>query len=419
MKNIFLKFIYFVLANYSRKVIRNHNPFVIAITGSLGKSSTKEAVNQVLVDHFGTQEVRTNYGNLNAEIGIPLTILGYKSLPNKFLWLPFLVGAWFRSFVKKYPKYLIIEMGVEHPGDLKYFSTIVQPDIGIITAISSVHSINFGGGDGLLKEKLAMAEIVKDKGLLIVNGDFEKLTSAKRIEGFLSVGIYNPKVNFKAENIKLTLEGTEYRIITTGQKISVKSQLVGRQFIYAQLFAFALGQYFNIQSLKIKESLERITPINGRMKLIKGDNNIIILDDTYNADPLSVKAALDVLSEVSYAGRKVAILGNMNELGEQEVSAHKEIASYAKDRVDLALFVGKNGKIMQDEFGQTEKSFAFSSRKEAIKSLPEILKKRDLVLVKASQNGNYFEEIVKFLLKDKSLAKNLLVRQSDYWLRKK
>ena len=417
MKNIILRFIYFVLASYARKVIAKHHPFVIGITGSVGKTSTKEAVYQILVDEY-KENVRKTTGNLNAEIGIPLTILGYTSTPNKFAWPFFLVGAYFKTLVKNYPKYLVLEMGVEHKGDIRYFGSIVKSNIGVITSTAPVHLANFKNAAELVDEKVSLLEEVLRPGKVIINADDENLSKLQD-ERIVSIGIESNNIDIKAENINLDLEGTSYRIMTTGQNIMIKSKLLGRQTIYSQLIAFALGQIIGIQSLKIKKSLEKLPPVNGRMRLIDGKNGIKIIDDTYNANPASVKAALDAISSIKYQKRKVAILGNMNELGEYEKEAHFEAGAYARERVDLAVFVGQNAEKMVEGYQDKKTFLTFKKRDDLIKSIDDILQTGDLVLIKASQNKNYFEEVVKHLMEQPQKAGELLVRQSNFWLKKK
>lgn len=418
MKNLILKLIYRILASYARRVVEVHKPFVIAITGSVGKTSTKEAVFKVLFDRFG-EEVRKNEGNLNAEIGIPLTILGYKNVPSKLGWPLFLMQAYFRSKKKVYPKYLVLEMGIEHRGDMKYFGTIVRPDIAVITGASSAHLSNFKDRSEYQEEKLKIKEILKDDGKLILNIDDEYL-AGNISKDSITFAVDNNKADVLATNIKITPLGTEYRIEKPGQKISVKSKSLGKQSVYLGLIAFLVGQIFEIQSLKIKKSLESIKPLAGRMNLLLGLKNILIIDDTYNSNPTSAKEALNVLAEIEYnKGRKVAILGNMNELGSYEEESHREIGAYAYNKCDLAVFVGKNALLMQEAFGDKSKSLSFPSRRELTLTLDKIIKPNDLILVKASQNGNFFEEIVKYLLKDKSQAESLLVRQSKFWLKRK
>ncbi|MFA4996134.1 MAG: UDP-N-acetylmuramoyl-tripeptide--D-alanyl-D-alanine ligase [Patescibacteria group bacterium] len=415
MRNIYLKFIYKILAFYARKVIVTHNPFVIAVTGSVGKTSTKEAIYQVLHDKYG-DSVRKNFGNLNAEIGIPLTILGYEKVPNKFIWPLFLLAAWFKTRVKSYPKYLVLEMGVEHPCDIEYFSSIVRPDIAIITSTSSAHLANFQNEEQFQKEKISLIDHLRDGGKAILNFDDENLVKIKG-ENIYSVAINNNAANYKSESIKLSLMGTEFRIAKTGHKISVKSQLLGNQMIYPQMFSFAVADIMGFSLIETGKSLEKISPIPGRLNLIEGKDNIAIIDDTYNSNPTSAKLAIDFLDQVDYKGRKIAILGNMNELGANEKLLHQKIAEYSKDKFDQVIFVGVNSSIMQEKCDRN--SLSFKTRKELINNLDKILKPNDLVLIKASQNKNYLEEVVKKIMKNPSLAKEQLVRQSKEWINRK
>lgn len=418
MKQAVLKIIYKVLAKLAKKVIDRHKPFVVGITGSVGKTSTKEAVYQVLADHFGEREVRKNYGNLNAEIGVPLTVLGFEKLPNKFLWLPFLFLAYLKSMDNKYPKYLILEMGVEHPGDIEYYSNIAKPNIGVITWLEPVHMVNFQNIAEFEKEKLAMIKAVPEVGKIIINIDDKRL-SKREEHNLITIGVKNKSANYRAENIEITEDGTQFSIVAAGQKIVIKSGLVGTQSIYALLIAYAIGREFGIQSLKIKNSLEKIQPIPGRMNLIEGKRKVLIIDDTYNANLASMRAALDVLEEIRIRGRKVAILGNMNELGSLEREAHKSLGEYARDKTEFAVFIGSNSKIVYDAFADKDRSLAFRDRAELILNISSIVKEGDIVLVKASQNGNYLEEVVKKLMKNPEKASKLLVRQTNYWLKKK
>lgn len=417
MKDYVLKFIYWILAGYARKVIKVHKPFVIGITGSAGKSSTKEAVYQVLHDHFG-DEVRKNYGNLNAEIGIPLTILGYDKLPNKYFWPCFLFLAYFRTLVKKYPKYLVLEMGVEHKGDIKYFASIARPNIAVITTISPVHVINFKDLNELADEKLSIISELAPNGHVIVNFD-DQILREKTGENVISISLNERAADYSVSGIVVSTEGTEYRIESTGQKIAVKTKLIGKQFIYSQLVAFVIGRFFSIQFMDIKNSLAKLEPIRGRMSIVPGKKQSIILDDTYNANPVSVKAALCVLSEIKSGGRKVAIIGNMNELGQYSVKMHEEIGDFARDKCDLAIFVGPNAKIMASGFNDDKRSLTFSNRQELMLKVQELIAKGDIILVKASQGGNFLEEVVKVLMRNPSEAGKLLVRQDKFWKSRK
>ena len=418
MKNTVLKFIYSVLRRYAKKVILRHKPRVIAITGSVGKTTTKESVAYVLKGSFGDQ-VRSTHGNLNAEIGIPLTILGYTKTPSKIAWPIILIFAWFRTFSKNYPKYLVLEMGVEHPGDLEYFGSIVKPEIGIITATTVAHVANFKDVSEMQSEKVKMSQILEKNGLLIYNLDDDFL-SKQNFKNAISYSIKKEKSDCRASNINLSENGMDFSIDYKNEKINLKSKLLGEHLVYADLAAYCIGKYFGISNEKIVLSLEKRNPIAGRMNLLNGRDGIKIIDDTYNSNPASARAALDTLADINYAsGRKVAIIGNMNELGGMEKKSHIELAKYAKRKFDLVVFSGQNAKVMYDTYGDKKTSKKYNNRREIISDLNQIIKPNDLVLIKASQNKNFFEEITKELLENKNEAKNILVRQDKFWQKKK
>jgi len=418
MKDQILKLIYRILRSYARKVILRHKPFVVAITGSVGKTTTKDAVAQVMKDAFPNQ-VRATAGNLNAEIGIPLTILGYTSAPSKYL-LPFLlIPAWFRTFAAMYPKYLVLEMGVEHKGDIEYFGTIVTPDIGIITAAEPAHTANFSAVSEMQAEKTNLAKIIKTGGPLIYNAD-DKYLAKTKFKNAVSYSIKTEKADCSANNIKLSEDGMNFDISYQKDKVETKSRLIGEHLIYADLAAFCLGRHFDISGEKIALSLEKRLPARGRMNLLKGKNGTLIIDDTYNSNPASARAALKTLHDIKYTkGRKVAIIGNMNELGDYEKEGHRLVGECAKGKADLTIFVGPNAEIMAEAFGSRGEVIKLKNRQSLEKKLDQIIEPNDLVLVKASQNQNYFEEISKELLEDKNLAEKVLVRQEKHWRKKK
>lgn len=417
MKKYFLKIIYLVLKSYAKTVIARHDPIVIAVTGSVGKTTTKEAIYAVLRDEYG-DKVRATTGNLNAELGIPLTILGYDKVPNKFLLPFFLIPAYFKTKTTDYPKYLVIEIGIENPGDMKYYTEIVKPDYVVITAATAVHIANFTDVESYREEKISILKSLSQDGQAILNYD-DPVLSRIHGEQILGVGVENEKADYQADNIIVDLDGTEFRINCLGRKIAVKSKIVGRQMIYGQLFAFALANLLGIQLMKAKDSIERLQAYPGRMNVIAGKDNTTIIDDTYNSNPTSLKAGLDTLAEIKSKGRKVAIIGNMNELGSEERKLHQEIGRYAKDKCDFAIFVGENAELMRDSYGEKNTSLSFPDRKSFLAEVNSLVRSGDLVYIKASQNNNYLEEAVKILMKDPAKAEKLLVRQSRSWLKKK
>lgn len=415
MKDKILKFIYSVLKRYAMKVLRRHKPFVVAITGSVGKTTTKEFTYKIFCDAFGKENVRANAGNLNAEIGIPLTVLGYRNTPGKFELIWLLVSAYFRTFVSSYPKYLILEMGVEHPGDIDYFCSIVKPNVGVVTAATPAHVVNFKDLKQMQSEKIKLLKYVTDAA--IVNGDDEFMIASK-VEA-LKYSIMDDDAECYSENIKSTVSGTNYVLIYNNKHYQVENKLLGKQMVYSQMAAYLAAVSSGIDLKNAAQSLNSLVAYPGRMNLIKGVKDIVIIDDTYNANPASSEAAIETLANIKHSGRKVLIHGNMNEQGSNEKQVHLDLGKRALGKVDLAVFVGQNAEEMQGGFGDKTKSIVYGNRGKLLKNIEKIMLPNDLVLIKASQNKNYFEEVTKLLMKDKNQAKNVLVRQSKNWLRKK
>jgi UDP-N-acetylmuramyl pentapeptide synthase len=268
-------------------------------------------------------------------------------------------------------------------------------------------------------EKVKMAKIIKQNGLLIYNADDEYLVKAK-LKNSISYSIKNRDADCWSDNIQLSEESMNFDVTVEKDKIEIKSRLIGEHLIYADLAAFCVGKHFDISSEKIALSLEKRLSVKGRMNLLEGRNGVLIIDDTYNSNPSSACAALKTIGDIKYTkGRKVVILGNMNELGNYEKEGHELVGKCAKGKTDLAIFVGHNADNMAKAFGKSDKVVTFKNRQSLEKKLNQIIEPNDLVLVKASQNANYFEEIVKLLLPDSAECHEVLVRQEKYWKKKK
>ncbi len=415
MKKIALKIIYTRLANIAKEMLEYHQPTIIAVTGSVGKTSTKEAIAHLLksVHH---DEVRATSGNLNAEIGVPLTIMGYTKQPSKAQWPIFLMKIKKHLKDKKYPKYLILEMGVENQGDIDYFCAIAKPTIGVITAATPAHVANFSSLKDMQKEKCKLSvHVAQDK--LFYNCDDEFLS--ENIKYGHPFGIDNQNAYIYAECIDVSANGNQYDLVIGEDRLKISNRLLGKQMIYSDLAAAGVARQLGMKLAEIKEGLKTRKPYLGRMNLLRGKNNINIIDDTYNANPASVKAAIDTLSEISCNGRRVLILGNMNELGDIEREEHINIARYIPKNINVIVFVGPNAKDMKDTLGRSSDVFSYSNRIEAQRNLSTILIENDLVLIKASQNNNYFEEMVKILLPSNKNLDQILVRQGREWRGKK
>ncbi len=417
---------------FAKLILKKYKPRVIGITGSVGKTSTREAIFAVL---SGKYETRQNLKNYNNEIGLPLTIIGAYS-PGKSLlgWcLVFLKALWLLVYKdKNYPKLLILEMGVDKPGDMKYLNSIVQCEIGVITAIGTVHIEYFKDRAALREEKAKLIEGLSSEGLAIINNDdpeAKKILKRTKINK-LSYGL-NEGANIRALNIKFsyekegdidTLQGTSFKLFYKDAAVPVLlKNVLGKGGVYAALAAAAVGVCFDMNLLAISEALSKFKQPVGRMNLLKGNKGTLIIDDTYNAEPKSVMTALGVLKELSLKkeSKKFAVLGDMLELGRYSEQSHQDIGKYlAKAGVDVLITVGERARDINrgaKEAGfKAENMFHFADSLAAGKFLESRIKKGDLILVKGSQ-GIRMEKVVLEIMAEPWRAKDLLVRQEKEW----
>lgn len=431
MKNIFKKFIVYILQIESRLVLWKYKPKVVAITGSVGKTSTKDAVYAVI---SGVSYVRKSEKSFNSEIGLPLTILGVPNgWNNPITWLKnILKGLWLLVAPHKYPEWLVLEVGIGKPGDMKKTASWLKSDVVIITAIGEtpVHIEFFNSRKHLVEEKSLLIKTLKKNGLLILNADDEtvlemKIKTKNKIitYGFKQgADILGSGDNIFYDNAGLP-EGVIYRIDEDGRSFPVIIQGVfGKNHIYASLGALALSSGLKFNMLEAVERLKNYDMPPGRMRLLDGINNSLIIDDTYNSSPFACESGLKTLGEVKGKGRKIAVLGDMLELGKHTKIAHEEIGKIAKENIDILIVVGQRAKAIKDgaiEVGMNQENiFDFSNAYEAGKFLKKFVKENDLIFVKGSQ-GMRMERVVEAILKDQENKSKLLVRQDDEWLMKK
>ena len=345
------------LATYVRD---KSNAFVIGITGSAGKTSTKDMIASVLSEKY---KVLKTPGNLNGQIGLPLNILMYQDEP-----------VW------------VLEMGMNNFGELDKLSHIAKPNVAVITNIGTAHIGILGSRENILKAKLEILNGMDADGTLILNGDNDLLKTVKDKRNIVTFGL-DDNNTFVAKNIKTSLENTTFTCNGEEYKVLVP----GEVFIYNALASISVGKRLGLTSEEIKRGLEKFTMSGNRMKktIVK---DYTLLNDTYNANPDSVKSVLKTIA--SYEGRKVAVLGDMLELGEYEKELHENVGEYLNGKVDVLVTVGTLSKYMDDRF-KGEK-YHFSSVDEAKEEIKSILKPKDLVLFKASHSIN-LDKLVDFL----------------------
>jgi len=408
------KILQFILKIFAKLVLKKYKPVIIAVTGNVGKTSTKEAIYHVLKTHFGERQVRRNIRNYNNEIGVPLTIFGLETGGRSiFRWLiRFIKVSWMIIFKIPYPNFLILEMGADRPGDIKYLVKFVHPKIGLITALGEipVHVEFFTSPQQIAQEKKNLVKSLKEEEIAILNYDDEKVREmGEDIKAkVLTYGLEDKAdvraINYDIEgNFKLEFKGSS----VPGKLINV----LGTQHLYSALAAAAVGVVFDMNLVEITEALKEFRALPGRMHLIKGIKNSLIIDDTYNAALLSMEAALDSL-EIFENKRKIVVLGDMLEIGRYTAEAHQKIGKKAAEIGDLIFAVGTRAKFIVEAAIKAgfpkNKIFHFMDSKEAGKAVQKELKEEDIVLVKGSR-AMEMERIVKEIMAEPNKADELLI----------
>lgn len=424
MKDLLKPFIVRALIWEAKLVLARHKPFIIGVTGNLGKTSTKDAIYAVMKEHF---HVRRSEKSLNSEFGVPLTILGEKSgWTSPVAWIGILARGLLVPFRRQYPTHLVLEIGADRPGDIKSITQWVKPDITIVTQFGQVpvHIEFFPDRDAVVEEKGYLVSALKETGLFIYNADdhdAEKLlskTSARKT----GIGIHEA-TDVKAENVRLygtPLQGTETDVTIDGVKYHlVLPEVVGKSPVYSALPALAVARELNISLEVACASLRDGDKPKGRMRLLAGMNGSVIIDDTYNASPKATEHGLKTLSEIDTKGRKIAVLGDMLELGEFTRDEHYKVGLIAAKSAHKLYTVGirsrataegaLDGKMKDENIMQCDTSIDVG------KELVQILKEGDVVYMKGSQSMR-IERAVKMILAETHDPKKVLVRQEKQWL---
>jgi len=420
MRKNLLKIIQWGLRVLARSKIRRSKPKIVAISGSYGKTSTKEAIFYVLSKKFGS-DVGKNWGNMNSALGLPLAILGLRSYSFGAGLLWDILRAKWGYFFYNLPKILVLELGIDKPGEMAELLSVVKPDIAVITGISETHLLELKSLSGVKKEKKMLIESLKKGGVAVLNADDENSADIPLPTGAKKV-TFGEKGEVSYRDLEISISGSRFQLEISGKFLAVKSKLIGQHSIKILLAAASVAREFSIDPDEIVQALEEIRPQPGRMNPVKAKNEILVIDDSYNSNPYSAIEALETLSAIKWNGRKVAILGNMNELGSYTQEGHLQVGEVAGKVVDFLVAVGDNAEYLARGAGKLglskDKVITFKTTDEVIAQLDKLLSAGDLVLVKASQNKMRFENIVKYLLDNSALAEKLLVRQDKKWEKK-
>jgi len=417
MKNITLNLIQRFLQFLVRRKIKQSKPKIIVVSGSYGKTSTKEAIYFVLSKNG--LDVGKNWGNMNSVLGLPMAILGLKKYSFGIGLIGNIIHAKWNFLFYRLPEILVLEFGVDKPGEMSQLVSVAKPSIAVITGISETHLEGLSDLATVKKEKNLLFKSLSKDDIAVKNASDENSGDLSINDGVKEITFGGSNSAVFASNIKIETTGTKFIMNYFSEKISVNSKLIGQHIINSLLIAAIVAGEFDISLGKIKETLEEIKPENGRMNPLKLRNGLVVIDDTYNSNPKSAEEALETLSKIEYSSRKVAILGNMNELGDYAETGHRRVGKVAGMCCDFLIAVGDNAKyfiagakesgMMADNIRQ------FASTEELIKEINNIIKPDDMVLVKGSQNRVRLERLVKYLLNNEKLASEVLVRQDKKW----
>ncbi|KKT22795.1 MAG: UDP-N-acetylmuramoyl-tripeptide-D-alanyl-D-alanine ligase MurF [Parcubacteria group bacterium GW2011_GWB1_43_8b] len=456
MKRLFIRILRFKIGLLAKLTIWRFKPFIIAITGSAGKTSAKEAIFAVLKNY---KRVRRSWGNFNSDLGVPLTILGdfnekdlnlfSRNMPagaNKFKKLTFLLKVILSAFIRviglrspsqifqrktwegksayRYPEILVLEYGADKPGDIQELIKIAKPDIGIITAIGQipVHVEFYPSVEAVVREKANLISDLFTSDLVVINGDdpwlenLEKRTRA-RVKTFGTSSDCDIKIShFGHLTESGKIKGITFKLEKEGKSVPVDiADVFSISHAYASACAAVVAEHFDINLVSVADDISKYyRPVSGRSVILDGKKNIQIIDESYNSSPLALKTALETLKMVS-GRRKVAVLGDMTELGQFTQKAHEMIGEIISEcvgpvrnregsqrasvsnGVDVLITVGEKAKIISDRAVRSgfskSNTFFFDSITDSsginidtIEKIKEILQEGDLILVKGSHS---------------------------------
>lgn len=360
------------MASYKMKIQKEkYNLKVVGVTGSVGKTSTKDIIANVLSKKY---KVLKTEGNNNNHIGLPLTILRLQD-----------------------EEIAVIEMGMNHFGEISYLTKIAKPDIAVITNIGTSHIGNLGSRENILKAKLEILEGM-DKKKIVINNDNDLLNkwyleNKNNIE-IHTFGIKNES-EFNAKNIKLKENSSEFICENKNEKINIEVPVGGEHFILNALCGLTVGKLLNLNNEEIKKGIKDFKLTAKRMEINHLKNNITIINDSYNASYESMKASISNLKNMN-GERKIAVLGDMFELGDFSEKLHREVGTEIyKNKIDKLYLIGNYSKFIGEEAEKEgykkENIFYFENKDELFNNLKNNLKSGDVILIKASNGMKLFE----------------------------
>ncbi len=377
------------IATYKRM---QYNIPVVAVTGSVGKTSTKDLIASVVSQKYNTLKTKGNYNN---EIGLPLTILGLTD-----------------------EEAMVVEMGMNHFGEIRKLTNIAKPTVAVITNIGTAHIGNLGSRENILKAKLEILEGLQGKTVVINNDNdllYKWANENKDKYNIITYGIKN-KSKYMATDIKSFEDKSEFKVvceknesisdskqdvnmalkqdIITAEEEGINNKIVtvpvgGEHFILNSLCAIAVGEYLNVPTKKIISGIANLELTKKRMEILTSKAGATVINDTYNANYDSMKAAITYLKEIKNK-RKIAVLGDMLELGDYSKELHEKVGEEVDESIDILITIGKEAKYIAEK-SKAKQIIECKDNEEAIEKLKEIQTKDDAILLKASNGMKFFE----------------------------
>jgi len=410
----------YLLERKVRAYLKKHHPLLVVVTGSVGKTSTKQALATVLSEKF---RVRAHAGNHNTHFSVPPAIMGveYPDNPRSISqWRAVLQAMNLRIRGEKDVDVIVQELGTDTPGDVKQFGRYLHADVAVVTAVSEEHMEFFATLDDIAREELSVASFAK---LTVVNRDdiaedFAKYADTQTIDTY---GLGEKAEYRLVVEPASPLDGRIGRLSTPEWgEVPLTLQLIGDHSLKSAVAAACVGAKLGLTSQQVAVGVGKIKPVAGRMQLLRGLENSTIIDDSYNASPLAVEAALKTLVAVD-APQRIAILGSMNELGNMSPQAHEKIGlSCNPGEIEWIVTIGDDAEkyLAPAALKQGCQVKSFKDPYRAGGFVHRVLRPGAVILAKGSQNGVFAEEAVKVLLHSTE-DEEKLVRQSPYWLKKK
>lgn len=426
MKSILKNIVVAIMTLEARLLLARTKPTIVAITGNIGKTSVKDAIFEVLK---GTVHARKSEKSFNSEIGVPLSVLGLESgFNNPLVWLKNIIeGLFLVIHPGVYPKVLVLEMGVDRPGDMDALTKWIRPHVVVLTRLPDVpvHVEFFDSPEAVCREKIKLVSALRQEGTFVYNNDDEKVVEVAK-------GLFQPTIGYSryspsefATSADTTYYedgkalGTEFVLTHQGARVHMRVQgSLGVQHAYTYAAAAAVGSIFGVTLPEVAEALKNHVPPPGRMRIVPGIKNTLIIDDTYNASPTALERSLQTLKELTGVKRRIAVLGDMMELGKYSIQEHERLGALAHDCASLLMTIGVRARGFAKgalEHGMSEKKILqYDDAEQAGKELQSLIKAGDVVLIKASQSIRA-ERVVEEIMAEPERAGELLVRQGEFW----